>query len=65
MCYGTDDEHLFDTDNRAWPHLRDVTSEHFDPIIHATPALPDAEALPTTQRARIPRIEALRRSERS
>ncbi|MEV7331395.1 hypothetical protein [Micromonospora sp. NPDC093244] len=32
MRYGTDDEHPFDTDNRAWRRLRDVTSEHFDAI---------------------------------
>jgi hypothetical protein len=32
MRYGTDSEHPFDTDNRAWRRLGDVTSEHFDVI---------------------------------
>ncbi|MFV2112918.1 hypothetical protein ACFHW0_11355 [Micromonospora sp. LOL_025] len=32
MRYGTDDECPFDTDNRAWRRLSDVTSEHFDAI---------------------------------
>ncbi|MEV6514969.1 hypothetical protein AB0M37_04180 [Micromonospora chalcea] len=32
MRYGTDDDHPFDTDNRAWRRLSDVTSEHFDVI---------------------------------
>ncbi|RNH99662.1 hypothetical protein EEZ25_21965 [Micromonospora aurantiaca] len=32
MRFGTDNEHPFDTDNRAWRRLADVTSEHFDVI---------------------------------
>ncbi|MGX4657849.1 hypothetical protein ACWCHM_29640 [Micromonospora sp. SCSIO 07396] len=32
MRYGTDNEHPFDTDNRAWRRLDDVTGEHFDAI---------------------------------
>ncbi|PZG15610.1 hypothetical protein C1I95_19255 [Micromonospora craterilacus] len=30
MRYGTDSDHPFDTDNRAWRRLGDVASEHFD-----------------------------------
>ncbi|WP_435204952.1 hypothetical protein [Micromonospora sp. bgisy143] len=33
MRYSTDDEYPFDTDNRAWRRLSDITSEHFDAII--------------------------------
>jgi hypothetical protein len=32
MRYGTDNEHPFNTDNRAWRRLGDVASEHFDAI---------------------------------
>ncbi|MFB9238157.1 hypothetical protein ACFFWC_21805 [Plantactinospora siamensis] len=32
MRFGTDNDHPFDTENRAWRRLNDVTSEHFDAI---------------------------------
>ncbi|MFD6754897.1 hypothetical protein [Micromonospora gifhornensis] len=32
MRYDSDNEYPFDTDNRAWRRLGDVTSEHFDAI---------------------------------